>query len=74
VERDSNGDGLFTQADANQNYQNMREGRTMHFHAGGAANTFSAGCQTLRPADWTRFWNSLGSQNDFSYVLLRARR
>jgi YD repeat-containing protein len=73
VQRDTNGDGFFTSAD--NGTTNMDEDRTMYFHPSGRSdtNTFSAGCQTIRASDWTRFWTSLGTQNSFSYVLLRRR-
>lgn len=42
------------------------------FHAGGNTNTGSAGCQTMRPGDFQTFWNSLGDQSRFNYVLVNV--
>ena len=46
------------------------------FHKGGANNsingtayTGSAGCQTIPRSEWSNFWNALGDQNHFNYVL-----
>lgn len=42
------------------------------FHAGGNSNTGSAGCQTMKPGDFQNFWNSLGDQSKFNYVLVNV--
>lgn len=60
--------------------------RTIYFHRGGqlvkdrsgkiiAQNTGSAGCQTMPPATFARFWEALGNQREsgqttFEYVLI----
>jgi peptidoglycan hydrolase-like protein with peptidoglycan-binding domain len=40
------------------------------FHAGGNNSTGSAGCQTMKPDDFERFWNELGSDRNFMYLLV----
>lgn len=42
------------------------------FHAGGNGNTGSAGCQTMKPGDFQSFWNALGDQSRFHYVLVNV--
>ncbi len=42
------------------------------FHAGGNTNTGSAGCQTMKPGDFQAFWNTLGDQSRFNYVLVNV--
>jgi len=42
------------------------------FHAGGNTNTGSAGCQTMKPNDFQAFWNTLGDQARFNYVLVNV--
>ena len=42
------------------------------FHAGGNTNTGSAGCQTMKPGDFQSFWNTLGDQSRFNYVLVNV--
>lgn len=44
------------------------------FHAGGNINTGSAGCQTMKPGDFQSFWNGLGDQSRFNYVLVNVGR
>jgi hypothetical protein len=42
----------------------------MYFHRGGTTNTYSAGCQTMPQSEFNRFWDSLGNQQRFQYVLV----
>ncbi len=67
VVRDTNHDGVFDERDRNRS---SFEGRTMYFHRGGANNTDSAGCQTMPQSEFNRFWDSLGNQQRFQYVLV----
>lgn len=67
VVRDTNHDGVFDERDRNRN---SFEGRTMYFHRGGTTNTYSAGCQTMPQSEFNRFWDSLGNQQRFQYVLV----
>lgn len=77
VERDINHDGDFTAEDIKliTNEAAMMEGRTMHFHKGGAVITGSAGCQTLPPEAWQGFVKDIeagrkAGQTEFTYVLM----
>lgn len=45
-------------------------GRSILFHKGGWNDTGSAGCQTMKPDDFDRFWGALGGQNRFSYTVV----
>ncbi len=67
VVRDTNHDGVFDERDRNRR---SFEGQTMYFHRGGASNTYSAGCQTMPQSEFNRFWDSLGNQQRFQYVLV----
>lgn len=67
VVRDTNHDGVFDDRDRNRH---SFEGRTMYFHRGGVNNTYSAGCQTMPQREFDRFWDSLGNQQRFQYVLV----
>jgi len=72
VERDTNHDGRINADDpkgAGRSTDN-----SFLFHAGGNTNTGSAGCQTLKPADFRAFWNGLGDQKTFNYVLVDVGR
>jgi hypothetical protein len=40
------------------------------FHAGLADRTGSAGCQTMAPEVFEQFWEALGEQDEFYYVLV----
>lgn len=72
VERDTNQDGRFDGGDRNRiDHSGAR--RAMLIHQGGRNNTWSAGCQTIRSADFDAFVRALGGQNSFSYVLMNAR-
>lgn len=55
AERDTNHDGLFNDG------ATASAGYSMLFHAGGNNMTGSAGCQTMAPAEYNRFWNDLNS-------------
>lgn len=58
AERDTNHDGIFNDG------QTSPSGRSLLIHKGGNWKTYSAGCQTLPPAEFASFWNSLVSQGD----------
>lgn len=75
--RDINHDGVFDNADTWSN----KDGDTMidtgelgmYIHRGGN-NTWSAGCQTLPPAQHTKFFKTLRKkQKDFTYVLVNVQ-
>lgn len=68
AERDVNHDGLFNAADGGAR---ASAGRTMVFHRGSPANTFSAGCQTFYDdATYKAFYQSLPKgQQRFTYVV-----
>ena len=69
VQRDSNGDGWFTQNDVN-GVQDLN--RSFKIHSGSRANTDSAGCQTIHPDDYLAFNNAARAnpeQTRWQYVL-----
>jgi hypothetical protein len=69
AERDTNHDGRFNDGHFGDS------GRTMLFHAGGNNMTGSAGCQTMRPADYDRFWRDVtggGNGARIGYTLINV--
>jgi hypothetical protein len=69
AERDTSHDGVFQ-----PNEPRASAGNSMLFHAGGATNTGSAGCQTMPPNEYTRFWadlNSNGNPDVIGYTIVR---
>lgn len=78
AQRDTNHDGVFDSKDAWETPSGnvlMHVGDfAMYIHKGGAANTWSAGCQTLPPHEHAAFFKTLNSkkpkQSDYSYVLV----
>lgn len=69
VQRDSNGDGWFTQADIN-GAQNLNS--TFKIHSGSRQNNDSAGCQTIHPDDYLSFIRAAQAndrQDSWQYVL-----
>ena len=69
AERDTDHDGRFERHEPRAS-----AGRTMLFHQGGTTNTYSAGCQTMNPNEYGKFWNDLMSDGDpgvIGYTLLR---
>jgi len=69
VDRDTNHDGLF-----NDNASGSA-GQSMLFHKGGNNMTGSAGCQTMPPAEYNRFWkdlNSGGRPGNIGYTLING--
>jgi peptidoglycan hydrolase-like protein with peptidoglycan-binding domain len=73
AQRDTNHDGKFNGKDLITNKKNLEVGDFL-FHKGGNSMTGSAGCQTMAPAVFEKFWKSLGSQQEFEYVLMEACR
>lgn len=73
AERDTNHDGAFNASDTVTNRAALSSGQTMLFHKGGNSITGSAGCQTMPPATFERFWEALGSQRQFRYVLVKVQ-
>lgn len=46
-------------------------GGSMLFHAGGNSGTYSAGCQTFPPSEWSRFQRLIrSSRGNFAYTLV----
>lgn len=69
AERDTNQDGLFNDGASSS------AGRTMLFHKGGNTITGSAGCQTMKPAEYNRFWRDLtavGNPGTVGYTLINV--
>lgn len=76
VERDINHDGKFDEEDKAliKDKQAMDAGTSMYFHRGNSSNgTGSAGCQTMPQSTFDKFWQALGPQNEFQYVLITVR-
>jgi peptidoglycan hydrolase-like protein with peptidoglycan-binding domain len=72
VERDTNQDGVF----GNDGGRMSGGGSSMLFHAGGSSITGSAGCQTMPPDEYARFWrdlNSGGTNGRVGYTLIEVR-
>ncbi len=70
VERDSNGDGWFTQADRN-GVDRLND--TFKIHPGAISNTGSAGCQTISSDSYDRFVDTIRAnpaQTRWQYVLV----
>jgi len=71
VERDTNQDGVF----GNDGGRMSGGGNSMLFHAGGSSITGSAGCQTMSPEEYGRFWrdvNSGGTNGSIGYTLIEV--
>ncbi len=71
VERDTNQDGVF----GNDGGRMTGGGNSMLFHDGGSSITGSAGCQTMSPEEYARFWrdvNSGGSGGRIGYTLIEV--
>lgn len=69
VQRDSNGDGWFTENDVN-GVQDLNP--SFKIHSGSRGNTDSAGCQTIHPEDYLAFNNAARAnphQDRWQYVL-----
>jgi len=72
VQRDTNGDGRFTNADA-QGVQDLNN--SFKIHRGSRGSTDSAGCQTIHPAQFDDFMGAVqghAGQNRWQYVLSNA--
>lgn len=70
VIRDTDHDGDFDEADKASSIKDLLNSRdSILFHKGGNNITGSAGCQTFKPAVFNGFWESLGTQKRFQYVL-----
>lgn len=69
VQRDTNGDGYFTEADLN-GLQDLNQ--SFKIHSGSRSNTDSAGCQTIHPEDYLGFIQAATGnpqQTRWQYVL-----
>ena len=76
VERDTDGDGLFTSADPSR-IDSTGAGTSMYIHQGGSdagatANTWSAGCQTIPKNRYPTFLSNIPTNATFYYVLINA--
>ncbi len=76
VERDTDGDGLFTSADPSR-IDRRNAGTTMFIHrgdsdAGANPNTWSAGCQTIPKNRYGAFLSHIPMNSTFYYVLINA--
>jgi hypothetical protein len=71
AERDTNHDGVFDTSDRVD--PALADGLYVTdflFHPGLDDRTGSAGCQTMTPNVFTAFWQALGDQEEFWYVLI----
>jgi hypothetical protein len=70
AERDTSHDGIFQPDEPRAS-----AGTSMLFHVGKSTeNTGSAGCQTMPPNEYTRFWTDLNSNGDpgvIGYTIVR---
>lgn len=64
---DTNGDGNYDNRDTKANAGGIL------FHQGLKDDVGSMGCQTLPPGKFTEFWNSLGGDNRFTYLLVTVK-
>ncbi|SEM38204.1 hypothetical protein SAMN04515666_110216 [Bosea lupini] len=76
AERDTDGDGRFTQDDKSR-IDPSGAGTSMYIHRGGAdnvlePNTWSAGCQTIPKNRYPTFLKAVGTPGAFYYVLVNA--
>lgn len=77
VERDTNGDGRFTQDDDSR-IDRIGAGISMFIHRGGTEidkknpDTYSAGCQTIPYNRYDAFLKTVGHPESFFYVLVNA--
>ncbi len=67
VRRDTNRDHKLNSKD--KIYTGDWGGQGYYFHRGGTTDTYSAGCQTMDQGRFNTFWDALGGQAKFSYVL-----
>ena len=70
ADRDTNHDGNFDASDG----PGASAGTSMLFHAGGNNTTGSAGCQTMPPDEYNRFWQDLNAHGDpgkIGYTIVR---
>ncbi len=69
VERDTNQNGTF----GDDGGRRTGGGSSMLFHAGGSSITGSAGCQTMTPTEFNRFWRDLGGNpGNIGYTLIQT--
>lgn len=65
VQRDMNHNGRWDDS------KRTGGGASMLFHSGGSSGTYSAGCQTFPPSEWSRFQRLIGSaRGSFAYTLV----
>ncbi len=72
AQRDTNRDYRFENDE--QSFHGTWGGQAMFIHRGGNGDTYSQGCQTMDPSHFDAFWSSLGTQRDFSYVLVNVNK
>ncbi|MFZ5445204.1 MAG: LysM peptidoglycan-binding domain-containing protein [Myxococcota bacterium] len=73
----------YAQRDENRNYRfdagekkynGSWGGQLMYVHRAWSTDTGSQGCQTMEEGRFNTFWRALGSQQDFSYVLVNVTK
>lgn len=74
VLRDIDHDGDFDEKDKVKSIESLlNSAKSILFHPCGANITGSAGCQTMKPEVFKKFWNCLGNQTRFQYVLATVK-
>lgn len=68
VERDDNHDGSFRE------HHVERGDNVFLFHKGGYSNTYSQGCFTFSPGEWSRFWGDVhGAQGAINVTVVNGK-
>lgn len=72
AQRDADRDYRFEKTE--KAYNGEWGGQLMYIHRAYDGNTGSQGCQTIDPGRFSTFWRALGSQRDFSNVLVNVTK
>ncbi len=72
AQRDADRDYRFEKNE--KAYNGEWGGQAMFIHRAWSTDTGSQGCQTMEEGRFNTFWNALGGQNDFSYVLVNVSK
>lgn len=72
AQRDADRDERFEKNE--KAYNGSWGGQAMFIHRAWTTDTGSQGCQTMDEGRFNTFWNALGGQNDFSYVLVNVTK
>jgi LysM repeat protein len=72
AQRDADRDYRFEKGE--KSYNGDWGGQLMYIHSAYDGNTGSQGCQTMDPGRFASFWRALGTQKDFSNVLVNVTK